>query len=166
VDTTWTQLLVKLDDGFFDPITIPFTFTFYGTGYTALFINKYGNLSFEAFYNFVPISTFPNIYFQMLAPFLADVDTRGTATGSVYYKIIDGNTMAVAWVNVGHFSYVGSDKVNTFQVIISNGMGTIAGTQQNNACFCYGDMQWATGGENGFGGTPATVGANKGVSYG
>jgi hypothetical protein len=49
-------------------------------------------------------------------------------------------------------------------VIISNGNDSNMGLG-NNVCFCYGDMQWATSG--GFGGTPATVGANKGdgVAY-
>jgi hypothetical protein len=57
------------------------------------------------------------------------------------------------------------DKLNTFQLIISDGQDTIVPTG-NNVSFCYGDMQWTTGsaslGVGGIGGTPATVGVNIG----
>ena len=50
-------------------------------------------------------------------------------------------------------------------VMISDGNDPSMGIG-NNVCFCYEDMQWTTGdasyGEEGFGGTPATVGINAG----
>jgi hypothetical protein len=57
------------------------------------------------------------------------------------------------------------DKLNTFQLIISDGQDTLV-PAGNNVSFCYGDMQWTTGsasgGINGFSGSPATVGVNIG----
>ena len=56
------------------------------------------------------------------------------------------------------------DKLNTFQLIITNGSDPVI--DQGNVAFCYQDMQWTTGsasqGVNGFYGIPATCGANKG----
>ena len=58
-----------------------------------------------------------------------------------------------------------TDKVNTFQLIITDGTDPIV-PNGANVSFCYKDMQWTTGsasgGVNGFGGTPASVGANQG----
>jgi hypothetical protein len=99
----------------------------------------------------------------MIAPFWADVDTRDSASGLVYYQIT-ATHMIVKWENVGYYSMM-SDKVNTFQLIITDGTDTLlpAGT---NVSFCYGDMQWTTGaasgGISGFGGVAATVGVNEG----
>jgi hypothetical protein len=77
--------------------------------------------------------------------------------------------MIVKWESVGYY-YMHGDKLNTFQLIITNGADTLlpAGT---NVGFCYGDMQWTTGdassGMMGFGGAPATVGNNigNGIDY-
>src|SRR6185369_12832017 len=53
----------------------------------------------------------------------------------------------------------------TFQLIITDGTDPLL-PGGNNVSFCYQDMQWTTGdasnGTMGFGGVPATVGANRG----
>jgi hypothetical protein len=89
------------------------------------------------------------------------VDTRGT--GQVWYKVTPTYAI-IRWNNVGYYSSQ-TDKVNDFQLIITNGTDPII-PNGNNVAFCYGDMQWTTGsasnGVGGFGGTPATVGANLG----
>jgi hypothetical protein len=99
----------------------------------------------------------------MIAPFWADVDIRNML-GDVYAKQIGDNTLAIAWNMVGHYRVQG-DRRNTFQVMISDGTNENMGLGRN-VCFCYGDMQWTTGdasgGVEGFGGTPATVGLNDG----
>ncbi|MEM8712604.1 MAG: hypothetical protein AAGG01_16755, partial [Planctomycetota bacterium] len=52
-----------------------------------------------------------------------------------------------------------------FQLILTDGNDPLIGVG-NNVCFCYEDMQWTTGsassGIGGFGGIPATAGANAG----
>lgn len=145
---------------------VPFNFNLYGTPFTGtdIFINNNGNLSFGAGFSTFTPAGFPVGGFPMVAPFWADVDTRNEASGVVYYKFFGANTLVVTWDNVGYYNQQ-ADKTNTFQVAISDGTNAAMGLG-NNVCFSYDDMQWTTGsasgGVGGFGGTPATVGVNKG----
>jgi hypothetical protein len=178
VDPTWTRVFdpsspipneggfaERCDDCSLSEISLPFTFNFYGLTYDKVYVNMNGNLSFESSFDAYSAEGFPSDQFIMVAPFWADVDNRGT--GEVYVKQIGTTAFAVAWVNVGYFASR-TDKLNTFQVIITDGTGSLTGTELSNVCYCYGDMQWTTGdadsGVGGFGGNPATVGANRGVS--
>jgi gliding motility-associated-like protein len=151
------------DDASSPLIDLPFTFCLYGTNYTSCYINNNGNVSFGTPYGTFSSSGFPNSDFVMVAPFWADVDTRPAESGLPHYKITD-HYMIVIWDRVGYFSQQ-TDKLNTFQLIISDGTDPII-PNGNNISFCYGDMEWTTGsassGVNGFGGTPATVGVNEG----
>ncbi len=160
-DATYTTAFAPNDDLSTASLPIPFSFCLYGTSYTDLYVNTNGNVSFDAPYSAFSSFAFPDPSFVMVAPFWGDVDTRGV--GEVKYKITP-TAMYVNWEGVGYYdSY--TDKVNTFQLIITDGNDPIL-PPGNNIAFCYGDMQWTTGdasqGVNGFGGTPATVGANKG----
>ncbi|CAN5256372.1 hypothetical protein BH09BAC5_BH09BAC5_23290 [soil metagenome] len=155
------------DDGSTGLINLPFNFCLYGTTWTSCYINNNGNISFGSPYGTFTASGFPNASFVMVAPFWSDVDTRGLPSGLPYYKITP-TYMVVQWDSVGYFgSHV--DKLNTFQVIITNGSDPIV--PGGNVSFCYKDMQWTTGdassGVNGFGGSDAIVGANSGdgVNY-
>lgn len=150
------------DDGSFGPVALPFSYNLYGNLYNQVYINTNGNLTFTAALGEYNASGFP-ISTPMVAGFWADVDTRNTGGGQIYYKVSPTN-LIVTWDSVGY--YVSSiDKLNTFQIIITNGLDPIAGIG-NNTAFYYKDMQWTTGsasgGSDGFGGTPATVGINKG----
>lgn len=145
---------------------VPFTFTLYGTGWTGtdIYLNNNGNLSFGAGFSTFTSTGFPVAGFPMVAPFWADVDTRNTASGVAYYKYFGANTLVMTWDNVGYYN-AQADKLNTFQVAISDGTNPTMGLG-NNVCFSYDDMAWTTGsasgGVGGFGGTPATVGVNHG----
>ncbi|MDG1477823.1 MAG: gliding motility-associated C-terminal domain-containing protein [Vicingaceae bacterium] len=162
-DATYTQAFAANDDGSTASLAIPFTFQLYGTNYTSLFINNNGNISFGTSYSSFSSNPFPDPSFVMVAPFWGDVDTRGVGGGSVSYKITP-TAMYVNWVGVGYYNSQ-TDKLNTFQLIITNGLDPVL-PAGNNIAFCYEDMQWTTGsasgGTNGFGGTPSTVGVNKG----
>lgn len=172
------------DDGSTGIINIPFDFCYYGQNVNSLFINNNGNISFGSPYSIFSSNAFPFSGFDMIAPFWGDVDTRGSQpvvsydslsgswdtlqagspyTGLVYYKITP-SALIIRWDSVGYFS-IQSDKRNTFQLIITDGNDPLV-PGGNNVAFCYGDMQWTTGaasgGTNGFGGVPATVGINKG----
>ncbi|MCY2961932.1 MAG: hypothetical protein NTY35_17380 [Planctomycetota bacterium] len=144
-------------------VNLPFSFDLFGSPQNQVFINNNGNLSFGAGFSTFTSTGFPVNSFPMIAPFWADVDTRNTASGVVYYKV-ESNRLTVTWDHVGYYS-AAADKRSTFQVIISDGTDPFVGLGQN-VCFCYGDMQWTTGdasgGTSGFGGTPATVGINAG----
>ena len=172
-DASYTLALARVDDGSSGLITIPFSFCMYGTNYTQLYVNNNGNISFGAPYGIYSSVAFPSSSYVMVAPFWADVDTRPAAGGFVQYKITP-TAMYVNWTAVGYYPDM-TDKLNTFQLIITNGTDPILPAGDNIA-FCYGDMQWTTGGASGgvggFGGTatgasPATVGINKGdgVNY-
>ena len=96
----------------------------------------------------------------MIAPFWADVDTRGG--GTVRYRVFP-DRLVVVWDQVGYFSQQ-SDKRNTFQLVIKK--NTSPDIAEDDVFFAYDDMQWTTGsasgGMAGFGGSSATVGANRG----
>lgn len=149
-------------------VALPFTFSLYGNDFTSAFINNNGNLSFGQLFSTFTATGFPVSGFPMVAPFWGDVDTGDQldpdVLGHVWSQFISGNTLAVTWDNVGYYNEQG-DKLNTFQVLISDGTNADMGIG-NNVCLCYDDMQWTTGdasgGVGGFGGTPATVGANAG----
>lgn len=153
------------DDGSLGPVALPFSFQFYGTAYDSVFININGNISFGTAYGSFSAVSFPSSSVIMLAPFWADVDLRvpGEGLNTVQYKVAP-TALYVSWTNVGYYNQQ-SDKLNSFQLIITNGTDT-AISGGNNVSFCYGSMQWTTGsasgGLGGFGGTPATVGANRG----
>lgn len=143
---------------------IGFPFCFYGTNYSSLYINNNGNVSFSEAYDSYSPTGFPSPDYVMIAPFWGDVDTEG-GCGAVYYKIETNPTrIIVIWEEVGYF-YEACDKLNTFQLIMTDGNDPTIGIGKNVA-FAYKDMQWTTGdasdGVGGFGGFPATVGINKG----
>lgn len=161
-DATYTLALQPNDDGSSSMITLPFQFNLYGELYNTCYVNNNGNVSFVTPFGTYSSAAFPNSQFKMVAPFWADVDTRNDG-GTVKYKLTP-NALYVNWSDVGYFSQQ-TDKLNSFQLIISDGTNTDVGIG-STVSFCYKDMQWTTGsassGVNGFGGTPATVGANRG----
>ncbi|MEI8116215.1 MAG: nidogen-like domain-containing protein [Flavobacteriia bacterium] len=163
LDSTFMLAMAPNDDLYSNSIYLPFSFSFYGTTYDSLYINNNGNISFTMPYNTFTAFTFPDPSFNMIAPFWADVDTRSTNGGNVWYKL-NPHSLVIVWDHVGYFSMM-EDKLNTFQLIISDGQDTLV-PAGNNVSFCYGDMQWTTGsasgGVNGFSGSPATVGVNIG----
>ena len=163
LDSTFLLAMAPNDDLYSNSIYLPFSFSFYGTTYDSLYINNNGNISFTTPYNTFTAFTFPDPSFNMIAPFWADVDTRSTNGGNVWYKL-NPHSLVIVWDHVGYFSMM-EDKLNTFQLIISDGQDTMV-PAGNNVSFCYGDMQWTTGsasgGINGFSGSPATVGVNIG----
>lgn len=153
------------DDGSYGPINIPFQFYLYGQYWNTFYININGNVSFGNFYGTFSSTGFPVSGYTMVAPFWADVDLRGTCANcnKVQYKVTP-TAVYVNWTRVGYFSQQ-VDKLNTFQLIFSDGNDPVI-PNGANVSFCYQDMQWTTGsasgGTNGFGGTPASVGANQG----
>lgn len=154
---------LRNDDDYSYPVNLNFTFDLYGSAQTQLWINNNGSLSFDGGYCTYTPEGFPITGYPMVAAFWADVDTRGGASGIAWMEH-GPNYLAVTWDHVGYYA-VHDDLRSTFQVIISDGTFEPMGLG-NNVCFCYGDMQWTTGdasgGSGGFGGSPATVGVNKG----
>ncbi|MDG1262272.1 MAG: HYR domain-containing protein, partial [Flavobacteriales bacterium] len=171
---TWTQIPPN-DDGSVGPLPLGFNFDLYGTTYTNVYINNNGNVSFDNPYWWYSSTGFP-IGTPMVAPFWGDVDTRDWLAngyqGEVWYYQT-ATALYVTWVDAGTYSANNAsvdDLGNTFTLVMTDGNDP-ALTPGNNVAFFYGDMQWTTGtasgGTNGFGGTPATVGINAGdnVNY-
>jgi len=161
-DVSFTAIS-RCDDCSEGPLTLPFSFNFYGTCYNELFINTNGNITFGSGSGTYTPSGFPAAGLPRVAPFWADVETDPIASGQVWYKI-ESNRITVIWDGVGYYASH-TDKLNTFEAILTDGTDAVIGVG-NNVAFSYGDMQWTTGdasgGVGGFGGTPATVGINRG----
>jgi len=143
------------------------TLNFYGISHTGAFLNNNGNMTFDA-----PLGTFtPSAItggsLEMIAPFFADVDTRGSGSALMTYgngTWAGRSAFAQNWRGVGYFgSHV--DKLNTFQTILVERFDT--GVGNFDIYFNYDQIQWetgdASGGSNGFGGTSAHAGWTNGA---
>ncbi len=157
------------DDGSTGAIPLGFTFDFYGSSYTEFYINNNGNVTFGASEESYEPTGFPNPGIPpMIAPFWADVDTRGAGSGLVHFTSgtsgSSGNPyVQVDWLDVGYFGEH-TDLLNTFTLYIEDRpTGDVV-------AFFYGDMEWADGdvtGLGGFGGPGAQIGfdSGDGVNY-
>lgn len=157
------------DDGFSGPIALGYTLqNFFGADYSSIFINNNGNITFNSGVAAYTPAGPQGATQPVIAPFFADVDTRGASSGVVYVNQSIANETIITWDHVGYYNSA-SDKLNTFQLVIRGaGFNTPAGEGQIG--FFYGDMNWetgsASGGSGGFGGTPAAVGFGDGQQNG
>lgn len=160
---------------------------FFGTRWDHLYINNNGSISFgDAVYGFTPDAIGADFQVPIIAPFWADVDTRGyvyeTQYGDTFvYTTPGGNsagtnltwyeidpysgTITVTWDDVGFFNS-NTDWLNAFQLQLqSTGGGNF------DITFIYEDINWesgdASGGVQGIGGDSARAGfsAGDGVNY-
>ncbi len=148
------------DDGSGPLINLPFTYCFFGDNKTQVYMNNNGNISFGSAISSFNSSAFPSSGNQMIAAFWADFDFN--SCGQMFATTTP--TAAIFnWVEAGYYSGQ-CDKKNTCQIVITNGTDPIL--PYGNTAIYYDDMNWTTGsassGTNGFGGTPATAGANRG----
>ncbi|MBY0320221.1 MAG: hypothetical protein K2X72_15970 [Reyranella sp.] len=146
---------------------------FFGHNYTGFYINNNGSVTFTApSSSFTPTALTGSTSNPVIAPFWADVDTRGghatptpggTSTGSnlVYYDLDSPNGVFTAtWDDVGYYSSQ-TNKLNAFQLqLINEGNGDF------DIVFRYENVDWTTGsasgGSNGLGGTAARAGYSSG----
>jgi hypothetical protein len=155
------------DDGFSGPINLGFTLNFFGTNYTTFWVNNNGNVSFGNGIAAYTPSGPTGASQPIISPFFADVDTRNPSSGVVHLSTL-ANEDVITWDSVGYFDSA-ADKLDTFQLIL-RGPGYAIPTGQGQVGFFYGAMQWetgdASGGTDGFGGTPAAVGFGDGSGNG
>lgn len=158
--------LVRNDDGSTGLVSLGFGANFFGTTYLNAFVNNNGNITFNtSLPTYTPFALTGN-NFPIIAPFLADVDTRNSSSGVVQYgtDVLDGhNVFGVNWINVGYYNSQ-ADKRNSFQLILTERLDTGAGNFDIE--FNYDQILWetgsASGGTNGFGGTSAAAGYTDG----
>jgi hypothetical protein len=167
----FSNVLAANDDGSTGPVSLGFAANFYGTTQTNLYVNNNGNVTFNN-----PLSTYTPFgiqtnSFPIIAPFFADVDTRGAGSGLVTYgsSVINGhNVFGVDYINVGYYSGQ-TDKLNSFQLILTDRSDIAAGDFDIE--FNYDKLQWetggASGGSGGLGGVSAAAGwtAGDGTNY-
>jgi len=164
----FTTELPQNDDGYTDLLPIGFNVNFFGREFNNLYVNNNGNVSFDQpLYTYTPFSLLTT-EIPLLAPFFADVDTRGTGSDLVRHGqgVIDGrNVFGVNWIDVGYFSR-STDKLNSFQLIITSRSDVAAGDFDFE--FNYDYLLWetgdASGGEGGLGGSSARAGWSNGTT--
>ena len=130
-------------------ISLPFSFSLYGSIYNEVYVNRYGNLSFgrdNSYYDvFEATEYYPgdlsqgNTYgklsdvgFPIIAPFWADNDGA-----DIYYKLESAKlTVLYLTIDEDFEPYA----MNTFEVIITDGNDDCIG-KGNNVAFVYYDIQ-------------------------
>jgi hypothetical protein len=127
ISATGTDMVLD-DDSYFFPITLPFSFNFYGTDYTDIAVGSNGVIYFTDAYlglgnvclpgdpGYSGIVTFIAVYWDDLNP---------SAGGQVYYEIIGSapdRRLIVQWNAVPHFSY--PDPI-TVQAVLFEGSDNI-----------------------------------------
>lgn len=162
-----TNALARNDDGSTGLQNLGFSVCFYGPTFDRLFVNNNGNVTFDA-----PLTTYTPFSLsstarKIIAPFFADVDTRGALSQLVTYGIdtVNGRpAFGVNWVNVGYFGS-NDDLLNSFQLVLIDRSDTGAGNFDFE--LNYDRILWetgdASGGVNGFGGSPARAGYSNGT---
>ena len=165
--------------GFIDVSSIfPDGMKLFGQTYDGFYINNNGNITFEApMSTFTPFAITGDTANPMIAPFFADIDTRGgevtpsaggTSTGSnlVWYDFDQANgVITITWDDVGYYGSH-TDHTDAFQLRIFN-----QGDGNFSFEFRYENMDWTTGdasgGSGGLGGVIARAGwtAGDGVNY-
>jgi len=119
VDPSGHSTLLLSDDAVSGPQTIPFTFSFYGTAYTQVYVGANGLLGFastglsEYMNRDIPVAAAPN---AVIYPYWDDLNPP--AGGSVRIGTAGSypnRKMVISWVGVPHY---GSTSPLTFQVIL------------------------------------------------
>lgn len=152
-----TNAVPRGDDTMNQVVGLPFTMNWNGTNYTQIYINMNGNCTFGTGYNgYNPTAALSSLGQNIMAPFLADVDTRNTSLGQVTYSNITAGSVPqvggrsaflVNWVNVGRYdaNAAGNTLTNSFQLVIVDRSDTGAGNF--DFIFNYDKITWdiATG---------------------
>ena len=163
--------LPRRDDVVSGPVALGFIANFYGASYPTIYVSNNGFVSFDApRLDFSPTGLGLDYAGQpVIAPFMADVDTRAAGSGFVQYGtgVYSGHVaFGVTWPGVGYFQ-LAADRLNTFQLVLVERADRGAG--DFDILFNYGSIQWesgyANGGIDGRGGTTASAGWNAGTRF-
>ncbi len=145
----------------------------FGHQYTSLYINNNGNITFQGPNSaFTPSQIAGGEGNPIIAPFWADVDTRGgigtatpggNSTGSnLVYESFDttNDVLTVTWDDVGYYD-AHTNLLDAFQLQLIS-----LGNDDFDIVFRYENINWTTGdfsgGVDGLGGTPARAGYSAG----
>lgn len=154
------------DDAATGALALGFNANFFGNTYATTYISNNGYLTFnsgQSAYTPGGLGTGYNGQ-PIIAAFFGDVDTRGAGTTTYGYGTYNGRTaFGATWTAVGYYNQ-GTDKLNTFQILLTDRSDT--GLGNFDIYYNYDQIQWetgsASGGEDGLGGISAAVGFNAG----
>ena len=171
-----SNTLAANDDGSTAAVALGFLADFFGASTTTVYVNNNGNVTFtNRLEQYTPNGLAIGVGQPIIAPYFADVDTRGAGSGLVTYGSAIITDAAEGWVNrqafgvewpaVGYYGYhVG--KVNTFELVLVDRSDT--GVGNFDIELNYNSIQWetgdASGGSGGIGGVSAVVGYSNGLS--
>lgn len=161
-----TRSVPRNDDGSSPFVGLPFPINFFGRLRAGCWVNNNGNITFDrALSTFTPFGL-ESTRTEIIAPFFADVDTRGMLSQLVTYgeDVVNGRAAFGAnYINVGYFAQH-DEKQNSFQVVLIDRSDT--GSGNFDVEFNYARISWETGdasnGVGGLGGVPAAVGWSNG----
>ena len=161
--------LAANDDGSSPAVQLPFEIDFYGQRYEQLWVNNNGNVTFDGpLAEYTPFGL-ADTSSVIIAPFFADVDTRGEGSDVVRYgygtTTYEGRpAFCVNWLDVGYY-WNHFDKLNSFQLLLVDRSDRRTGDV--DIVFNYDEVAWETGdasdGVDGFGGSSARVGFSNGT---
>jgi hypothetical protein len=148
-------------------VPLGFTINFFGVSYDATYVNNNGNITLSGALPRLSPGGLVSSPLAVIAPFWADVDTRGSSSSVVTYgtDVVNGRAaFGASYVDVGFFSAQDS-KLNSFQVVLIDRSDTGAGNFDIE--FNYNRILWETGdsdnGMNGLGGISAAAGYSDGT---
>ena len=159
----FTNILPANDDGSTGPVNLGFTANINSTNFTRTYVNNNGNITFNnSLGTFTPSAISSGAFGPIIAPFFADVDTRGAGSNPVTYgsATLGGfNVFGVNYINVGVYNR--QSIFNSFQVILTDRIDINAG--DFDIQFNYDRIVWEAGTASrapagGLGGTSALVG--------
>jgi hypothetical protein len=161
------HLLPASDDGSVGPVEIGFPVNFLGKFHTTLYINTNGNVTFGGpLYKYLPFEM-KTATVPIIAPFLADVDTQGVASGRIRHGTVvyEGHVaFCVNWIAVGYHQQR-TDKLNSFQLLLVDRNDT--GLGDFDIVLNYNRLSWesgaSTGGSGGLNGRAAAAGLSAGT---
>ena len=112
-------------------MAVGFDLNFYGATQSSLYVNNNGNVTFNGpMWTYTPFGLTTATGSPIIAPYFADVDTRGMGSDVVRYGTgtVDGrNAFGVNWVNVGYYSQH-TDKLNVSSWCLSTDRTATPGT--------------------------------------
>ena len=159
----FTNVLAANDDDSTGQVNLGFGAFINGTTYTQTYVNNNGNITFNnRLSTYTPAAIISGGFGPIIAPFFADVDTRGSLSDVVRYgtgTLGGRNVFGVNYINVGVYS--AQNILNTFQLILTD--RSDIGTGDFDIQFNYDSILWEAGTASGapgggLGGTSALAG--------
>ena len=147
------------DDTFNQVINLPFAMNWLGTNYTQIYLNMNGSVTFgNSFTTYTPTTPLGSLGRAIMAPFWADVDTRFTGSGQLYYSnlatgsvpTVNGHSaVLVTWSNVMYYTGTTASQTttNTFQIVLVDRSDTGAGNF--DLVYNYDKVVWDVGAVSG-----------------